>query len=644
MITLFRKFFGSKLGVGITLAFLVLIAIAFASSDVANNAVFGGVSGGDRVAVVGDERIDAAELSMNATNALDQVRQTDPTMTMAAFVADGALDDVLDQVIRRTALAEFARRHGMRAGNRLVDSELLQIPAFRGPDGEFDQDAFRVAIGQRGLTEAAVREDLAMGLLARQLITPIAFSPVMPESFGKRYATLLRERRQGSIALLPSAAFAPQREPTEAQLQAFYRANGSRFVRPERRVIRYARFGEEALGTLRAPTEAEIAARFKRDAAQYAAVERRTFTQLVVPTQDAARAIVAEVAGGQSLDAAARAKGLATTTVGPVTQAELSTAASAAVAQSAFAARDGTVAAPARGGLGWYVLRVENVERQAARTLAQVRGEIAAALAEEQRRAALADLTARIEEEFDEGRSLSEVARELKVEIASTRPATADGRIYGAADETVPPIVGRVLQPAFEMEEAEPQLAELVAGETFVIFDVTDITPSATAPLAQIRPQVVALWRRDEGAKAARAAADRIIQRLGRGTAMAAAVAAENKAVPTPQSVDLNREELGRTGQVPPGLALFFSMAQGTVKKLEAPDDGGWYVIQLDDVEAGTVADNDPIILATLRQLGQVTGDEYLEQFVNAAQREVGVERNETAIKAVAAQLTGQNN
>ena len=70
------------------------------------------------------------------------------------------------RVVSISAIAVFARKHGMRAGDRLVDSELLQIPQFLGPDGKFDQDAFRAAIGQRGLTESAIREDLAMGLLA----------------------------------------------------------------------------------------------------------------------------------------------------------------------------------------------------------------------------------------------------------------------------------------------------------------------------------------------------------------------------------------------------------------------------------------------------------------------------------------------
>jgi peptidyl-prolyl cis-trans isomerase D len=318
---------------------------------------------------------------------------------------------------------------------------------------------------------------------------------------------------------------------------------------------------------------------------------------------------------------------------------------SAAIAQAAFTAAQGAYTQPARSTLGWYVLHVDAIERQPARSLEQARAEISAALAEEQHRAALADLSARIEDEFDNGSSLSDVAKELKLQVVTTRPATADGRIYGTESETVPAILQRALQPAFEMREGEPQLAEVVPGESFLLFDVSDITASAAAPLAEIRDDVTAAWRQSEGSKAARNAADRIMERLKKGSRLAEAVAAEKKpGVPAVESINLNREQLASQGQVPSSLALFFSMAQGTEKKLEAPGEAGWYVVRLDKVEPGKVETGDPLIASTLRQLGQVTGDEYAAQFVAAAQREVGVKRNENAIRAVAAQLTGQSN
>ena len=56
MFQFFRNFFKTKLGLAISLAFLGLIALAFASADVSSTGTFGGIAGGDRVAVVGDEK------------------------------------------------------------------------------------------------------------------------------------------------------------------------------------------------------------------------------------------------------------------------------------------------------------------------------------------------------------------------------------------------------------------------------------------------------------------------------------------------------------------------------------------------------------------------------------------------------------
>src|SRR3546814_989729 len=72
---LIRSLFNSKTGLAITFGFIALIALAFGIGDVAGTGTFGGVAGGDRVAVVGDEKIGNAEFSRSVTSAIDQVRQ-----------------------------------------------------------------------------------------------------------------------------------------------------------------------------------------------------------------------------------------------------------------------------------------------------------------------------------------------------------------------------------------------------------------------------------------------------------------------------------------------------------------------------------------------------------------------------------------
>src|SRR5690606_17037094 len=219
--------------------------------------------------------------------------------------------------------------------------------------------------------------------------------------------------------------------------------------------------------------------------------------------QAAADALAAEVRGDKTLAAAAREKGLEAGPMGPISQSDYAAQSSAAVAAAAFAAGSGEIAAPARGPLGWYVVRVEEIERKSGRSVEQARAEIAATLTLEQRREALLDLGAEIEQELDAGGNLPEVARELGLDLQTSAPLTADGRVYGSAD-AAPPILATALSTAFAMDEEQPQLAEIVPGETFLVFDVAEITESAAAPLAEIRDRVVADWKKSQGATAAK--------------------------------------------------------------------------------------------------------------------------------------------
>jgi len=643
MLQMFRSFFKSKWGVAFTLVFLAVMAVAFVSSD-SLTGMTGAVSRGDTVAVIGDAEIDAVDLDTAVREGLRQAQQQNPALSMEAFLANDGLDDALDGLISRQALQQMATASDLLTGRRLVDSEISQNPNLRGADGNFSQDTFLQALQQLGMTEAEYRADVQVGLLAQMLLTPLQAAPQMPASMARRYSALGLETRTGAFAVLPARAFAPTGAPTQAQLNAFYGENQARYIRPERRVIRYAVFGEEAFGNLPAPTDAQIAARYQRDRELYAARETRRFTQLVVTTRAAAQAILAEVNGGTSLEASARAKGLSTTSVALTDKDDFAQATSAAVANAAFAAARGGLSAPAQGSIGWYIMRVDEVASQGARALPQLRGEITEALRVEQRRAALNEATSRIDEEFSDGKSLSDVARELNLTLTQTRPVTAAGQVYGTA-ESAPPQLAPVLATAFEMEESEPQLAETVAGEQFVVFDISQITSSAAAPLAEIREQVVAAWRTDEGMKRAGAAANRVMQRVGSGTALVAALAAENQAgVPGVQQLRMTRQEIEQAPRVTRPMILFFSMAKGTTKVLEVAEQGAWFLVSLADVVSEAVPADSPRVAAQREQLARLLPEEYSAQFVSALRGELEVEVNDEAVAAVRAGLSGSGN
>jgi len=643
MISAIRSFFQSKLGVAITLGVVGIIALAFAASDITGNN-FGGVAGGDRAASVGGQAIGTATLSQAVSGAFENARQQNPTLTMQRFIAGGAIDEVLDSLVDRNAIFAFGKAHGILASDALIGSELAKIPAFLGPDGNFNEAQYRQVIAQQRLSDAQVREDIAQGLVAKQVLVPVSFGAVTPQDLARRYGELSRENRKGTIGFIPAEAFAPKAPPSDAVLAQYFKANARRYTQPERRTIRYAAFGDDAVKDVRGPTDAEIQRAYDADKAKYAPSETRTITQVIVPTEAAAKALVAELAGGKALDAAARAKGLLPSQAA-VTREQLTTQASAAVAQAVFATPAGKLAAPAKSGLGWHVVKVDAVTQNKGKTLAEARPEIVEALSVKLRRDALSDFTARIEEQIDGGASLADVAKQLGVTAQTTAPITSDGKVFGKPAESVPPELARVVQTAFLMEqEGQAQLAEVEPGKRFVVFEAASIVPSAPPPLAQIKDRVAADWARAQGAAAAKVAADKALAALNKGTAFPEALRGAGVTTAQVQSIDATRQQVAASGRVIPPLALLFSMAERTTKKLEAPNNGGWFVIRLDDIEPGKLAANDPLVAALGRELGGVIGREYAEQFRKALRDEVGVKRNPAAVRAVRERLVGGGN
>ncbi len=644
MLQFFRSFTQSKVGIAVTFAFLALIALAFASSDVSSSGNFGGIAGGDRVATVGSKRISTSQLSKSISNAAENLRQNDPALTLKAFLAQGGLNQVLEELLDRTAMAAFGEKHGVIAGDRLIDSEIAKVAAFRGPDGNFSDTLYRQMIQQRGLTDAQVREDIAQGLVVRQLLAPADYGVTMSRAGTVLYAGVITERRVGGIALLPSASFASSAPPADQELATYYAAHRSAYIQPERRRIRYASFTESALKDVPAPTEAEIAGMYSASKAQYAASETRRITQLILPTEAGANAVLAEIAGGKAMEAAASAKGLSAGSLGSLTKEALSAQSSQAVADASFAGPAGKIIGPVRSGLGWHLMRIDSVVGKPARTLDQVRSELTTLISETKRRAALSDFSARIEEEFDGGASLTDIAKQMGLTLSETAPLTADGKIFGSATETAPPVLAKVLQTAFAMEgENEPQLAEIESGKNFLIYDVSNLTSSSPAPLAEVKQAVMIDLQLSKGVIAAKAAAKKIEDQVKKGADLGTAMASLGMALPPVDRVDMPRQEILGQQQVPPPLTLLFAMSKGSVKLLAAPRNRGWYVVVLKDVIPGKVDVADARLGDLQSELNGVMSRELSDQLRAAIRAEIGVKRNETAIRSVSTSLVGGN-
>jgi len=644
MITFIRSLINSKFGAIFALIFIGMIAVAFALGDVTGSGSFGGLSGGN-VARVGDRNITLGELDDSLQNRLKAERQNNPTLDMANFVEGGGLDSTLEQLINRYAIAVFGAEYGVAVSKRLVDSEIRKIPGAMGLDGKFSADAFRAFAQNIGVSEELIRDDITQNLFAQQILPSAASGPAAPDSLVLPYASLMLEKRSGQVASLPSSAFFPAAPPAEAVLSKYYTANAAKFTIPERRSVSYAIFDRSIIAAKAKPSDADIAAYYKANAAKYSSSQTRNISQVIVPTEAAAKSVTAQVAGGKTLAEVANGLGLSVTALNNVTKSNLSGSASQAVADAVFATSEGGIAKPARGKLGWAVVRVDAINNIPAKSLAAARSEIEAELVKTRSEEMLTEMTAEIEDAFADGSTINDMAKANGLSVETSPKLFANGQNPANPQYKAIPEMQVILPTAFQLEtDGEAQLVELVPGEKFAMVAVADFDEAAPPPLAAVRPLVQQQWALAEGAKGARAAAEKVRKAVDSGQTLQAALAAANVKGAVIESINGTRADLSREGKpISPPLSLMFAMKKGTAKTLQGGQNLGWYVVQLTEVIKGDARGNPDMLNARKQELTGLLQQEYAAQLIAAAAKAVGVEKNEDGIKELRARLTNRD-
>ncbi len=414
MLSSFRRLSKSAVGTFLMVIVLLMILAGFAMQDIGS--VFSGGAGLSKGALVevGDERLTERDLSNAMRQALNQARQQNPEASYATIASQ--FDPILGSLIDERALQAFAEDHGFALSKRLIDKEIAELPQTRGLNGKFSEPAYQAFLQQQQMTDADVRRLIQGGLTQRLVLAPAAVDARIPVGVARPYAAMLLEARQGQLALVPTQAFRAGLNPSDGDLQSFYAQNRQRYMVGEQRVLRIAKIGPESVANV-TPSDAEIAAYYKANQANYGGTETRVISQAVVQDKKQADAIAARARSGAAFAAAAAPAGLSAEDVGvgPQTRAQFSGLAGEAVANAAFAAANGAVVGPIRSDLGWHVIKIDDIRGATGKSLAEVRGEIAALLTANKRKETLTDLVTKVEDQIDGGASFAEAVDAAKL-------------------------------------------------------------------------------------------------------------------------------------------------------------------------------------------------------------------------------------
>jgi peptidyl-prolyl cis-trans isomerase D len=650
MIAGFRKSLRSWATVA--LLFLALMAIVVTGFGTGGFGGLGSLGGGGSsddptLVTVSGTPITARQVGDEINRQYADARAQYPNLGMREFLAQGAFDALLGQLVNYEIIRQYAAARGLVATDAMIDRDIVNTEQFRNFTGQFDQATFRNILANRNLTEAWYREFTRTRLLQAQLIAPVAIGTRVPQGVARYYADLELERRRGAIGVVTWQAFAAAINPTDAEIAAFYQQNRRAFVTPERRVIRYAVIGPEQVGRAGAATEAEIQRVYRANQGRFGPRDMRTIQHLVLQDRGQAQQAAQQLRGGASFAEVTSRLGFAAAdlTFANQTREGFGRTAPAQVAAAAFSTARGQIAGPVEADGTFHVIRIESATTTPGRSLDQARPEIVAFIEQRKRSAAVDDLVNRVQEQLGEGLAFDEIARAERLTIVTTPAVTASGQpAPGAPAWQAPAELASLLGAAFQMdaEDLEPLVEPLPGNTRAALLEVQRVEPAAPPPLAQVRDRVRSALIQRRALERARAAADAITRKVNGGMPLARAFAEAGVPLPSPEAVDMVRAQISAQGrQPPPILATFFSLPQGRAAIVAAPNRAGFLVAFHGERIPGNAASNPAALTQIRARLGQSAAEEIAQQFVRAIELRSDVQRNEDAIRRARSAASG---
>ena len=646
MLSFFRRVSKSKVGTGIMAGVLIAILAGFAVADIRNfgSGDIGFAMSQNTLAKVGNQTVTEREMSDRMQRRLQQVRQQNPEAGYPTISGD--FDPLLEALISERAALAFADKYGFSFSKKLIDGQIAQIPAAKGLNGQFSEQAYQAFLQRERLTDAQIRQLIMADMVQRLLVTPIAANARVSVGVATPYASMLLESREGEAVAVPVDSFKAGLKPTDAQLQQFYAANRARYTIPEQRVLRFATVGPEQVANVTASPE-DIAAYYKANQATYAAKDTRSISQVVVPDRATANAIAARAKSGGTLAAAAAPAGsnAAVTSLQDQTREAYASVAGNALAAAAFSAPSGTIVGPVQSDFGWVVAKVDAIRSQAGKTLLQATPEISEKLSADKRKQAIEDVVDKLQTAIDDGGNFAEAAAAAKLPVTTTPPIVASGTARDNLAFKLPSQFAPAVKTGFEIAPNDPPELVAMADQGYVLVSPAQVVPASPAPLATIKDRVTADWIGDQALKRARAAADAMAAKAERGISLAQAARESGATLPAAAPLAARRIQIsGANANVPAPLRALFSVAKGKARVVAVPQAKGFYVVKVNKVVPGNAMLQPVLISRVQSDLAGAVSQDYGQQFLAALRAEAKVKRNESAIAATKSRIASGSN
>ncbi|EGF90525.1 rotamase family protein [Asticcacaulis biprosthecium C19] len=599
MISILRDFTKTWIFKGL----MILIAASFIG--VGGASYFSGSNSTD-VIVAGNVKVTAAEFKANVDSMKRYYETQGQTITNEQLIAENIPGRLLAQLTDRKATIAWLDRLGVRPSSKLILAEVAKIPLFfNSVTGRFDMDTYRQQLASRDMTDKMFEADLREQIAEQQYISSAQAGLEAPRVFAATDAAFGLQSRDASMFFLSPQNVTMPGEPTQADIETFYKANLQRFTLPESRAASVITFSVVNYAKSVSVSDEDLRQLYESRRASLATPEVRTFVQVRAPDMAAANKVSAALKAGRSAEEAAKAN------KGEVISYSLRPQTAVAddkIAEAAFKMQTGEISAPVQGTLGISVIKMGEIKIGSAPSFESARAQLDEELRRQRATEKLNEATNAFADALAKGEEFDAAARRLNLTVAPLEPITADGMGRSGTNYST---YGALVKGIFDLPQvgSVSEVLPLGEGEYFAL-KLTGLQPSGAPPLAQVQAELAVLWRREKAAETINAEADKAMARLAKGETLAAVAASYKAEVRSQKAITL---QTAQQMQMPQAVAArVFSSKAGETFVAEMPVQGVPAVAigRLDAIHQGDATQANTMATMSKAQASQALGQD----------------------------------
>ena len=587
---------------------------------------------------VNGEEIPTAQLQQAWQERQSQYQQqlkTDIPAEMRTQLQNG----LFDQYIRETLMRQRAVERGFRVDDEAVMNAYRQQQAFQ-VEGKFSEESAKIVLAQNGLTPAGYEDRLRHELQVGQLERSLEIGDFLTPTELQRAFALENEQREVRYALVPVAPYAAAVKVDDARAKAWYDAHADEYLTKESVRLQYAELRLDTVAASITVNPADLDAWYQKNQARYVEPERRRAHHIVISVdgKDAAADTAALAKAQQVLkelraggDFAALAKKYSQDPGSARQGGDLGWSLRDKLVQpfadKLFTMKVGEISDPVKTQYGYHIIRLDEIQPEHGKTLADARAQIEGDYRREQASDIFGDRQEKLQQKIETttGADLGALAKEFGLTVGEVPEYTrgGGGALGVSAD------LSSVVFSDTVLKDQRIGGPVALSDDRLVIVKALEHHLPKPRPLADVRADINAAIAREEGTKAARAAADAARAQLAAGASFDA-VAKQLKVTATPATF------MGRGDPQPPAQireAAFAATGVGPGKpsyQAIAMDEGGAAIVAVLSVKPGTPSTNSISDQQLMMGVAQRHSDADLQAYLAEMQRRATIRRNPT--------------